>query len=133
ATGLGQQVSFSGRNVPLKNVFRVIEKQTGYVVFYDESLLDGAPNVTLNVKNEPLNSFIHQLLKDRPIEYSLEGKTIALSRKKLAAIAAAAAASREDRNITVTGRIVNENNEPVAGLSIIIKGTQKGTTTGSDG
>ena len=35
ARGFGQTVSFSGKEVPLKTVFKAIREQTGYVVFYD--------------------------------------------------------------------------------------------------
>src|SRR5687767_14523439 len=48
ATGVSQNISFSGTNVPLKQVFRAIEQQTGYVIFYDENLLAGTKPVSIN-------------------------------------------------------------------------------------
>ena len=49
-----QAVTFSGTNVPIKKLFSAIKKQTGYVFFYDETLLKQAKPVTLNVKDVPL-------------------------------------------------------------------------------
>ncbi|HYE55691.1 MAG TPA: TonB-dependent receptor [Chitinophagaceae bacterium] len=37
------------------------------------------------------------------------------------------------QNITVKGRVTNENNQPVVGASVIVKGTTNGTTTDADG
>lgn len=36
-------------------------------------------------------------------------------------------------NLTVRGRITNEKNEPVAGASVVVKGTTNGTTTNDNG
>jgi TonB-linked SusC/RagA family outer membrane protein len=37
------------------------------------------------------------------------------------------------QNITVRGRVTNETNQPVAGASVVVKGTTTGTTTNDDG
>jgi hypothetical protein len=37
------------------------------------------------------------------------------------------------QNVTVTGRITNEKNQPVNSVSVVVKGTTTGTTTNSNG
>ncbi|RYF85325.1 MAG: SusC/RagA family protein, partial [Chitinophagaceae bacterium] len=37
------------------------------------------------------------------------------------------------QNITVRGRVTNENNQPVSGASVVVKGTTNGTTTNDNG
>ncbi|HEY0060407.1 MAG TPA: carboxypeptidase-like regulatory domain-containing protein, partial [Flavisolibacter sp.] len=37
------------------------------------------------------------------------------------------------QNITVRGRVTNETNQPVAGASVVVKGTTTGTTTNDNG
>ena len=37
------------------------------------------------------------------------------------------------QNVTVTGRVVNDKNEPIAGASVTVSGTTDGTTTNADG
>ena len=51
ATGHAQTVSVSGKNLPLKKVFTVIKKQTGYVFFYDTDLLERAQPVHFQLEN----------------------------------------------------------------------------------
>ena len=38
ASGLGQKVTISGKDLPLEKVFSLIKKQTGYAFFYDYNI-----------------------------------------------------------------------------------------------
>ena len=60
ATGLSQNVSFSGKNVQLTRIFSEVEKQTGYVIVYTESTLAGTHPVSVQMKNVPLQEFLHR-------------------------------------------------------------------------
>jgi hypothetical protein len=51
AGGKAQKVTLSQKNVKLEKVFREIRKQTGYVFFYDASVLQGAKSVSVDVKD----------------------------------------------------------------------------------
>src|SRR4051794_2884559 len=42
ATGVSQTITLKGKDIPLKTVFAEIKKQSGYMVFYNEDLLDDA-------------------------------------------------------------------------------------------
>ncbi|MBD0368502.1 MAG: carboxypeptidase-like regulatory domain-containing protein, partial [Flavisolibacter sp.] len=41
--------------------------------------------------------------------------------------------SLAQRTITVSGRIVDDKNQPVAGASVVVKGTATGTPTNNNG
>src|SRR5712664_2486983 len=76
ARGFSQTVTFSGKNVPLEKVFSIIKEQTGYVVFFDYTVLDGSKPVTLSVKDEPLTQFLSQVLRGQLLDYTITRKTI---------------------------------------------------------
>ncbi len=61
-----------------KKVFSVIKKQTGYFVFYNEYLLKNTRKVDLSVENESLELFLQLCLKDQPVDYLIEHKTIVI-------------------------------------------------------
>jgi len=82
AKGNAQTVSFSGRNISLEKVFSVIERQTNFVVFYEDALLKLTTPVTLNLRNSSLEGFLNEALKNQPLEYSIKGETVFISRKK---------------------------------------------------
>src|SRR5215213_2591124 len=63
AKGTSQTITFSGRDVSLEKVFKVIRQQTDYVVFFDYSALESITPITLDVKNIPLKDFLDQALR----------------------------------------------------------------------
>ena len=86
ARGLSQSITLSGRNMDIREVFSVIKKQTGYVVFFKKGLLAGAKPVTLSVYDMPLTGVLELAMKDQPFTYLILDKTISLSRKTPPAI-----------------------------------------------
>ncbi len=57
ASSYSQSITFSGKNVKLESVFQAVEKQTGYVFFYDAKELKNARPVTISATNEPTSGF----------------------------------------------------------------------------
>lgn len=132
-----QTVSFSGKDIPLKKVFAVIEKQTGYVVFTGKEVLAGTKPVSLSVHEMPLADFLSIALRDQPVSYKIADKTIILIRKPPAEKTPPVVMQPEEYVqpplIDIRGKIVDRNGAAVAGASILIKGTQRGTTSDEKG
>ncbi|WEK35086.1 MAG: TonB-dependent receptor [Candidatus Pseudobacter hemicellulosilyticus] len=131
AEGVSQSVTFSGKDVPLKKVFNEIEKQTGYVVFYNKEQLASARPVSLAVRDIPLPGFLEMLLKDQPLNFRIDGKDIILSRKAPAPPPALLAYAEPAPPIR--GRVLTEDGTPLPGASVKIKGATTGTSTDSSG
>lgn len=138
AKGTAQTVTFSGKDVPLEQVFSVIKQQTGYVVAYDYGMLNGAKPVSLSAKDLPLQDFLNQALHGQSLDFIIKKKTIFI--KKLAVVdknnnttAVVESSDQQPPIIDVKGRVMNEKGEPLVGASIKIKGTNSGTTSGSNG
>jgi len=133
------QVSIRCTNASVKEVLNAIQKQTNYLLFYNEDILKGAKPVTLNVKNQPVDQVLKLAFKGQPLDYRIEDKTIFIIQKE--------ASEKTTKNkfdvvevvsqlldtIDVKGRIVNEKNEPVVSATVIVKGTKNGTSTDVNG
>lgn len=138
AKGVSQTVRFSGTNVPLEKVFFEVEKQTGVVFMYFEPVLKKAKLVSMKAVNIPLEEFIKEIFKDQPLEYTIKGKSIFLSRK-LPPVASSKPGSLNNDDllppppVEIKGRVVNDQGNPMAGVSISLKGSSTGTFTGDDG
>lgn len=137
ANGIAQHITFSGENVTLTKVFQVIKKQTGYFVFANREVLADTRPVTLSSKDMPLDAFLQLILKDQPLRYLIEGKTIILSRKPQAVPdprLIIAVTDTVPRNITVHGKVVDEKGEAINGASVLLKGaSNRGVTTREGG
>lgn len=134
-TGHSQQLTMDVKDESLVRVFAIIKKQTGYVYFGATEILAKARPVTIRVKNQPLLHVLDLCFKDQPLEYTINGKTIAVSEKKSST--SGGANGNGDMSsfalIDVRGRVTNEQNDPVAGVSVQVKGTRMGTSTNGDG
>ena len=133
AAGLTQPVTFSGRNMPMKKVFSAIEKQTGYVVFGNKEVLSITRPVSLTVYNMPLDDFLQLVLKDQPVEFFIKDKTIILSEKKLPPPPSPEVSSADLPPPPITGVVVDPDGKPLAGASVLVKGSKASTATGNDG
>lgn len=136
AEGTAQSVTLSGKNLTLKEVFTVIKKQTGYLVFYNKSLINDKEKLSLSVQNIPLADLLNIVVKNKQLEYSIQEKTVFLELKSSkAAYPSSLVFPSEQLAIPspVTGRILNPDGHPLEGASVRIRGSKKGTSTDTDG
>jgi len=132
ATTVSQTITLSTRGSEIKKVFIAVEKQTGYTVFCNKELLQNTTPVSISVRNMELVDFLQTVLKDQPIGFYIENKTIVIRRKPVFG-APAPETVAEVPLIEIRGRVLGENGEPVDGASINVKGTNIGTTTDANG
>lgn len=131
AIGYSQKLSITQHNVPLDKVFKEIRKQTGYLFFYDVDWLQKAQPVSIDMKNASIQEVLDHCLANQPLTYNIVDKTIVLSlkeeNKKATTVAAPVFAD-------IQGRVTSaRSKEPVEGVSVVIKGTQRGTRTNANG
>ncbi|WEK35154.1 MAG: TonB-dependent receptor [Candidatus Pseudobacter hemicellulosilyticus] len=81
AGGLSQTVSFSGKKVPLKQVFETVTSQTGYTVLSMHAALDNAKPVSIEASSLPLSQFLAIALKNQPFTYKILHNTVVISAK----------------------------------------------------
>lgn len=128
AKTFSQRVTISGKDIPLSQVFNAIEKQTGYAFIYDEKVVSNSRAVSLRVKDAQLVSVLDRCLRDQGLTYDLKYRIVVIK-------SALSPLERlpDDTLGTLNGRVINEQNQPMEGVSISIKGTPRGTTTDQKG
>jgi TonB-linked SusC/RagA family outer membrane protein len=132
AKGLSQTITFSGKDVPLQTIFRQIESQSAYFIFYSQSALSKAKKVSIEANNEKLTSFLDRIFTDQPLTYTIKGRNIIVMAAAGLSPQLYDSPSLNSPPITIRGRIVNEKGEPVV-ASVLVKGTNIGTTATGDG
>lgn len=121
-----QSIFLSGKDLPLKQIFTVIEKQTGYVVFSNRGDLTGTKPVSVSAYGMPLNDFLQQVFKDQPLNYKIVNRTIMLSRKLVTTNAAAPL-------VNISGVVLGSNSLPLAGATVKVKEKRSSTSTDKNG
>lgn len=128
-----QSVTLSGKEIPLKKVFNIIKQQTGYVVFTSKEIMADAKPISLTVYDMPLTNFLDFVLKNQPINYRIEDKTIMLAKWLPAKGTSFRIAPTEipvlPPLIDVTVVVQDSIGQPLEGASIKVKGTLRGINT----
>lgn len=121
-------LTLSFNKTPLATALKAVEKESGCKVLftYDEVQ---PYHVTASVKKEPLTHAMTAILKGLPFQYKLNGNFVIVSKNAQAAVLPAQKAAGNK----VFGVIVDEEGEPLIGVTVRIKGTGKGTITNFDG
>jgi TonB-dependent starch-binding outer membrane protein SusC len=128
------KIRISKGKYTLGNIFRNIEKQTGYTFSYSSSYVNVNEEVSVREYNNiSLQKFLEEILRPRKIKWTFVGKDISLSPSDTSVTTNYQIASTVDTTITVSGIVVNKDDAPVAGASVIIKGKQIGVVTKNDG
>jgi TonB-linked SusC/RagA family outer membrane protein len=137
AKSFSQTVTFSGKNVGLDKIFHAIESQTGYTIFANKGLLQGIKPVSVSAKAMPLRAFLEISLKDQPIDFEIENRTIFIKEK--AAVLSTASPNAPPPvpvippPIRISGSIRNAEGLPLQGATIMIKNNRGSATTDATG
>lgn len=139
ASGLSQKITFSDKNVSIETVFSSVKKQSGVVFLYTAPVLKAAKPVTISASDMPLKNFLDEIFKDQPLEYFMDGKTILVSIKPggLSSLrhinTAGINNTLSDTSITVRGRVIDPEGEPLVGANVSVKGATTGSRTDANG
>lgn len=135
AETFSQTFSLHTKSITLEKVFKLIEDETNYVVLYNYEELNSIKPMGVNAQNAQLNQFLDIVLKDLPLTYTVDDKTILISREAKSDHTRVAASPVVEEAVQrrITGRVVDEEGTPLEGVSVVEKGTTNGTSTDPDG
>ncbi len=128
ATGFGQRITISEKNAPLVKIFSEIKKQAGVSFAYLESTIAEAKRVSVNIKNGTIEQVLDSCLKNQNLSYVIIDRTVV--------VRPATEQMKVEQPLplqNIKGRVVNEKNEPVPGVTVTVKGTKIATSTNERG
>jgi iron complex outermembrane recepter protein len=132
---LTREVSVKMANVSLKTVLQEIEKQTNVHFVYSNNAVKANTNVSLQTSNEPLSSVLPKLLSPNLLRYEVVEEQIVL--KKIKEQSSVISEEKESVSVIVedkvSGKVTADKGEVLPGVSVLVKGTSKGTVTNNDG
>ena len=126
------QISLNEKKASLQEVFKKIQRQSGYDFLYSSELLQQAGKVNVVVRNVTLEQALEECLKGKPLTYAIVERTIVIKPKDTLT----SAIVRENTPlppVTVRGKVTDENGKALQGVSIQVKGISVGTTTDEKG
>ncbi|MEI7420878.1 MAG: SusC/RagA family TonB-linked outer membrane protein [Prolixibacteraceae bacterium] len=130
-----QKINYSGQNIALKEILNVIEKQSGYLFFYDESIMASAKPISVSFTDKDISDAMDEICFQQNFAWTVAKHTITLIEKP---------ADKKQSNMShessllvpdplKKGKVTDDSDNPLVGASVVIKGTTTGVTTDSDG
>lgn len=123
--GLTDRVHINMQKTTAAAVVKTLAQQTTYTFIYDPEYLGQCSLPTVKFQDQPLADVLHYLDVYAPIDIAYTSRTIALRKGKQEKIAG------QDKG-RVTGKVVDNKNEPLPGVTIQVAGGQ-GAVTNVDG
>lgn len=117
-------ITIQKKNISVIEALKEVEKQSGLSVGYNDSQLKNKPVLNLDLRAVTVENALTQILKDSGFTYEFKGKYIMIVPDKKTEV-------NPIKN--VTGKVVDENNEPLIGVNIKVEGNSEGAITDIDG
>lgn len=118
-----QKVTLNFRNAKLEQVFGRITEQTGYTFYYARPTVNPDKVVSIAVADVDVRAALKQLLADDKVEIEIRDGKIYLSPPRQSTAVPQ----------SVKGVVRDAAGQPVVGAAVIVKGTTRGVSSGTDG
>ncbi|WP_417355428.1 SusC/RagA family TonB-linked outer membrane protein [Flavobacterium sp.] len=129
--GQKAKVSLDMEGMPLKMVFKEIEKQTDFRFFYNLDDINTERSVSLKMDRQPLDRVLEELFKNTTVDYNIVEKQIVLTVKKSPPVKPKT--KEVQQKYKMQGMVRDANGLPIPGVNVLIKNTLTGTFTDGEG
>ena len=126
ATALGQRATIKLDNVDLQVAFNEIKQKMGYTFVYNDQVVKNVGKVSVNVTSSDIKYILAKCLEGTSLDFYIEDNIVVIKSK------AEQARETERKPVTVKGKVGDEK-QPLPGVTVLLKGTTLGVTTGGEG
>lgn len=121
------QLSLDFKNTSIEVILNEIENQSEFYFLYNKNLVDVMRKVDIQVTHQKVDNILDQIFEDSTVGYQILGRQIALINGE----------PKSEGTVSqikpVAGKVINLLKEPLPGVTVVLKGTAKGTITDSNG
>ncbi|WP_316817269.1 SusC/RagA family TonB-linked outer membrane protein [Pedobacter nyackensis] len=130
AKSAAQRVTISAKNAPLLQLFNELRLQTGYDFLYSDEMLKMARPVTINVKQQRLETVLEQMFANQQLVYTLKKDAVIVAMKEQTIVDRV---SSFFATIDVRGKVTDEQGRPLPGATVKVKSQDKLVITDVNG
>lgn len=125
------QIAIGVENMALENLFKQIEKQSGFVFTYNSSMIDIDQKVSISNSRRSVYKVLEELARQTDLSFIQVNDNIHVRKNpngnnKNVSI-------REAQRITISGIVRDATGMPLPGVTVLVEGTTNGTVTDFDG
>jgi len=110
-------------------VLKMIEDQSEFQFLYRSDNLNDVPEVTIDMKDAKLEDVLNKVIVPYGFTFEIDDRTVVI--KRVSPVVDTNAANQQKK--TITGRVTDIDDQPIPGVTVIVKETTTGTTTDING
>jgi len=134
AISFAQKITLSEKNATLSNVFEKIRSQSGYDFIVTRDMLKKASPVSVKAENQELTEVLKMIFDVQPLDFTVEGKIVVVKTKEPSFLDKTKSVILHlVQDLTVRGRVVDENGQPLQGATVTVKGKNRSVKTDQNG
>jgi len=137
---LNQKISVNVTHTELNAVLEKVQNKVGAKFVFSPTIINVKRKLSFSIQDKTVADFLKEIVEPLGISYKAVGNLIILyderdkdDANKISAIDDLVTAEKKSTDRDLSGIILNEKKEPVAGASIMIQGTKTGTLTDTNG
>ena len=120
-------INLSFKNETLENVIKEIAKQANVRIIYSYDQVDSSKRINANIQTTDIQKALETVLGD-DYAFKQEGNYITIVEKKASFVPQATQQKKR-----VSGLLTDGNGDPLIGVTVTVKGSNKGITSDMDG
>lgn len=120
-------------DISLEEFFKILEKESDYVFFYKEDVIEKNERLTVKARNESVVSILNRLLPAKQLTYKVKGRQVIIIRMPQKADLDVSSAKPLVEDLIVRGVVVDSNGQPLPGVNIQVQGRTIGAITDLSG
>jgi TonB-linked SusC/RagA family outer membrane protein len=124
------QISITARNTPVREVLKMIEAKSNYHFAYNNKLIDVTRKVDVTAANQKIGDILKGIFANTDITYKVLDSQIILASAKEMGEPVTNTKVTADK---VTGKVTDENGQPLPGVTVVVQGRKVGTVTDING
>ena len=123
------------KNQRVEFVLRQIEDQSEFRFFYQREQVDVERKISLEVDDQTVEQILAQLFKGEEVEFEVRNDNLILLKRTGSSPGNYGFWTGENlqQQRTVSGQVTDSGGEPLTGVTVVVKGTTRGTITDADG
>ncbi len=114
------------KNATIVEVFDQIEQVTEFGFLFKTDQLDLEKHYNLDIRNSNIEELLSEILDKDQYSYSILDRNIVIMKNSSSNL-------QNEKKITLSGKVTDSTGASLPGVTIILKGTNNGTITDSDG
>lgn len=133
---LKEKISIEFSQISLLEALDILERKTNVKFIYNSTIFESKPKVEYKGRNVTLQQVLKNILEPVEISFEASSDQIILRRKtttKVLGETKTIETKIEKTTKIIKGSVFDETNTPIPGVSVVIKGTTRGTTTNFNG